>query len=140
MSEERRSSPRVTSRMEAQVRFTSWATFSFIYAINISRGGMSLELTEEAPVGTKLAVLIQPPKGELIELQAVVRHSGAMPTRAAPPQPVKEGAAAQRGAPPRYQVGVEFIDLDEKRRAAIEQLLTKHGAPPGASGLAPRKG
>jgi hypothetical protein len=137
MADERRASPRVAHRVEAQVKFTSWSMFSFIYTINISRGGMSIELEEEAPVGTQLAVLIQPPKGDLIELAAVVRHCGPMPTRAAPTPP-KAGQVPPRAPRPRYQVGVEFSNLDQARRAAIEQLLTQHGAPPGATGLSPR--
>ena len=47
MADERRKDPRVPAHMEAKVKFTSWHVYSLIYTINISKGGMNLELAEE---------------------------------------------------------------------------------------------
>ena len=51
MTDERRKEPRVPMRVEAEVKFTSWHVYSLIYTINISKGGMNLELAEEQPAG-----------------------------------------------------------------------------------------
>ena len=88
--EERRASPRIAGRVMVPVRFTSWNMFSFIYTINISRGGMSLEVDEEPKSGTQLIVQLQPPDGSTIDLEAVVRHTAKLPARdyaACPPTP-----------------------------------------------------
>ncbi|HEY1586174.1 MAG TPA: PilZ domain-containing protein, partial [Polyangia bacterium] len=75
MSDERRQHPRFPMRVEVEVKFTSWAVYSLIYTINISRGGMNLELVEEPKPGAALTIKLQPPKGEPVMLEAVVRHT-----------------------------------------------------------------
>jgi uncharacterized protein (TIGR02266 family) len=105
-------------RVEAEVRFTSWHVFSLIYTINISKGGMNVELSDEAKVGATLIVKLRPPDGQPIELEAVVRH------------------AQQHGS--RWSVGVQFVQLDDARRGAIERAIRAHGGTLQAQGLTPR--
>lgn len=119
MADERRKHPRVPMRVEAEVRFASWHIFSLIYTINISRGGMNVELPEEPKLNTALVVKLAPPDSPPFELDAVVKHVQ------------KTG----RG----FSVGVEFQNLDDARRQAIEKSIRAHGGTLQAHGLTPRK-
>ena len=118
MGDERRKDPRFPMRVEAEVKFTSWHVYSLIYTINISKGGLNLEMPEEPQIGSKLAVKIRPPDGDLIILDAVVRHA------------TKSGS--------RYSVGVQFESLDAKKRESIERAIRSHGVMLTQSGLTPR--
>lgn len=118
MIDERRAHPRIPMRVQTEVRFTSWAVFSLIYTINISKGGMNLELPESPKIGDLLEVMLAPPDGPPVALQAVVRHT----------------APAKRG----FSVGVEFQNLDDARRGVIERAIKLHGGSL-TSGLTPRK-
>jgi c-di-GMP-binding flagellar brake protein YcgR len=106
-------------RVEAHVKFTSWAVYSLIYTINISKGGMNLEMAEEPKQGSKLTIKLTPPEGAVIDIEAVVRHA------------TKAGA--------RWSVGVQFDSLDGAKRDAIEKAIRAHGGLLGQSGLTPRK-
>ena len=106
-------------RVEAEVKFTSWAVYSLIYTINISKGGINLEMNEEPKQGSKLTVKLQPPKGPVISIDAVVRHA------------TKSGA--------RWSVGVQFESLEGATREAIEKTIRANGGLLGQSGLTPRK-
>jgi hypothetical protein len=108
MSEERRQDPRIPMRVETEVRFTSWVVYSLIYSANISRGGMNLELAEEPKAGASLTVKLQPPKGEPILLEAIVRHT------------TKLGKT--------WSTGVQFQNLDDAKRQAIEEAIRANGA------------
>jgi hypothetical protein len=107
MGDERRQHPRIPARVAAEVRFTSWEMFGLIYTINISHGGMSLEVPQKENVGASVKVRLTPPKGNSVELSAVVRH-----------------CTEHKG---RFTVGVEFTDLDAEKKAAIERSIRAHG-------------
>lgn len=104
-------------RTEAEVRFSSWEIFRLIYTINISQGGMNLEvLGDEPKIGTTLTVRLTLPSGPGIELAATVKHVAV--TTSTRPQPPN--------APPppkKCQVGVQFNNLDAAKKAAIEQTI-----------------
>jgi c-di-GMP-binding flagellar brake protein YcgR len=106
-------------RVEAEVKFTSWAVYSLIYTINISKGGMNLEMADEPKQGSKLTIKLRPPEGAVIDIEAVVRHA------------TKAGA--------RWSVGVQFDTLDGAKRDAIEKAIRAHGGLLGQTGLTPRK-
>ena len=106
-------------RVEAEVRFTSWHIYSLIYTINISKGGMHLELPEEPKVGSALDIKLTAPDGKVLKLSAIVRHAQ------------KSGA--------RWGVGVQFQDLDATKRETIEKAIRAHGGTLQAQGLTPRK-
>ena len=89
--------------------FASWSVFQLLYTVNLSRGGMTLALPAAPAVGSTLAVRVQLPDAGEIELDAVVRHASRLP-----------------GAADDYQVGVEFTDLDDRKRAEIEAMLKAH--------------
>jgi hypothetical protein len=118
MTTERRKDPRVPVRIETEVKFTSWHIYSLIYILNISKGGMNIELAEEPPMGAKLDVKLVAPDGQSLFLSADVRH------------------ARRNGG--RWSVGVEFENLDALTRDAIEQTIRAHGGMLAASGLTPR--
>jgi len=119
MSDERRKEPRVAARIEAEVKFTSWHVFSLIYTINISKGGMNLELPAEPTAGAMLVVKLTPPEGPPVVIDAVVRHTS------------KNGK--------RWSTGIQFTGLDDGKRQAIERAIRSHGVLLGATGLTPRK-
>ncbi|HEX8953727.1 MAG TPA: PilZ domain-containing protein, partial [Polyangia bacterium] len=75
MSDERRKEPRVAARIEAEVKFTSWHVYSLIYTINISKGGMTLELPDEPKPGATLIVKLAPPEGAPVLIAATVKHT-----------------------------------------------------------------
>jgi hypothetical protein len=105
-------------RIEAEVKFTSWHVYSLIYTLNISQGGMNLELSEEPPVGAQLTLKLLPPKGEPVVLDAVVKHS------------LKNGK--------QFSVGVQFENVDKKKLEAIEKTIRAAGVLLAAPGLKPR--
>lgn len=105
-------------RIEAEVRFTSWTVYALLYTINISKGGMNLELPEEPPEGSKLHIKLTQPDGTPLLLDAVVRHA----------------SKSKRG----WSVGVQFESLDDATRAAIERKIRAHGVPLQVTGLKPR--
>ena len=118
MSEERRKHPRVPARIEAEVKFTSWHVYSLIYTINISKGGMNLDLPEEPKQGSSLTVKLTPPDGSPVWIEATVKHAA------------KVGKA--------WSVGVQFQNLDDAKRNAIEKAIRAHGGMLSAPGLTPR--
>jgi c-di-GMP-binding flagellar brake protein YcgR len=120
MSDERRKEPRFPVRVEAEVRFTSWHVFSLIYTINISKGGMNIELPDEPKKDAKLVVRLVEPDGNKVELSAVVRHA----------QQAKSG---------RWSVGVQFENIAPAQLEAIEKAIKAHGGTLQATGLTPRK-
>ena len=119
MADERRKEPRVPMRIEAEVRFTSWHVYSLIYTINISKGGMNVELADEPQAGATLIVKLTPPEGAPVLIDAVVKHTS------------KVGKT--------WSTGVQFTGLDETKRQAIEKAIRAHGGMLGKSGLTPRK-
>ncbi len=105
--DERRQSPRIAVRVATEVRFTSWQVFSLIYTINISHSGMSIELPKAEAIGAKLTVRLLLPSGPPVELPAIVRH-----------------CTAHKG---QFTVGVQFTDLDDAKKQALEHSIRSHG-------------
>jgi c-di-GMP-binding flagellar brake protein YcgR len=125
--DDRRRDPRVPLRAEAEVRFTSWAIFQLIWTVNISQGGMQLELTGAEPkAGSQLSIKLTLPMGEPIELEAVVRHA----------LEVSKKDAVEK----RWQVGVQFANIDPARKTAIERMIRSHGGPLPAVSLRKKDG
>jgi hypothetical protein len=131
--DDRRKDPRHPVRAEAEVRFNSWAVFQLIFTVNISQGGMSLEMQGEEPkVGAPLTVRLLPPAGKPIELPATVRHVTDVTSKK--PQPP--------GAPPlvrKFQVGVQFEALDPAHKSAIETAIKTHMMGVVGTGLTRKK-
>ena len=119
MTDERRKEPRVAARIEAEVKFTSWHVYSLIYTINISKGGMNLELAEEPQPGATLTIKITPPKGNDLLLEARVKHT------------TKVGKT--------WSTGVQLLNLDDAKRQEIERTIRAHGGMLTSPGLTPRK-
>lgn len=105
-------------RLEVEVRFASWNLFALIYTINISKGGMNIELDSEPPKDGRLLVKLTPPDGRPIELEATVKH------------------AKENGK--RWSIGVAFMNLDDARRQSIERTLRAHGMATTTKDIVPR--
>lgn len=116
MTDERRKDPRIPMRFEAEVKFTSWLVYSLLYAVNISKGGMNLEMTHEPQLGDVLEIKLTQPDGTALRFNGVVKHV------------TPDGA--------HFSVGVQFEGLDAETREGIERKLRAHGAAipsPGAT-------
>jgi hypothetical protein len=74
MTDDRRKDPRVPVRLEAEVKFTSWLVYSVLYAVNISNGGLNLEMRNEPQLGDALEIKLTQPDGTILRLNAVVKH------------------------------------------------------------------
>lgn len=105
-------------RVEAEVTFTSWHVFSLIYTINISKGGMNLELADEPKPGDILTIKLRPPEGPPVLISAAVKHTSKVGKH--------------------WSTGVQFQDLDDAKRQAIEKSIRAHGGMLGTPGLTPR--
>ena len=106
-------------RIEAEVKFTSWHVYSLIYTINISKGGMNLELVDEPKPGATLTVKLTPPEGAAVLIEATVKHT------------TKIGRT--------WSTGIQFTGLDEAKRVAIEKAIRTHGGMLKSPGLKPIK-
>ena len=100
-----RKDPRIPLTGGAEVKFSSWAAFYEVYASNISRGGMMLQMSKAPSVGERVQVKLALPRGDEIVLDAEVKF-----VRPNPP-------------PEHAWVGVQFVDLDADALAQIEQLI-----------------
>ncbi len=90
--EERRKHPRVTV-LPASLRVTRAQPYAVVAVIDLSIGGMKLELEGDAPrFGDLLDITMTGPSGD-VQLNAMVRHVASKPDAAA-----------------RHVVGVEFDD------------------------------
>jgi hypothetical protein len=117
VSEEKRREPRLPVRVEAEVRFSSWDVFKLLWTVNISHGGMNLEVVGDQPeVGSNLIVRIYPPAGDSIDLAGIVKHVSSATKRAV------DDKSKQK-----FQVGVQFVNLDEDRKQAVEKTLAGKG-------------
>lgn len=119
MTDERRKDPRLPVRLEAEVRFTSWLVYSLLYAVNISKGGMNLEMTDEPQLGDVLEIKLTQPDGTALRFNAVVKH------------------VTPNGG--HFSVGVQFDSLDADTREGIERKLRAHGAANVSPGVTPRR-
>jgi hypothetical protein len=117
--DERRQHPRIPLRAEAEVRFASWEVFRLIYTVNISQGGMQVDMPKEPPAGSELVVKLSLPSGPPLELKATVRH-----------------VTASKG---RYLVGVQFASLDDQQKDLIERTIRAHAGGGGTIGLTRKK-
>lgn len=116
--DERRQHPRHELAGQAEVRFTNWTVFKLLYTVNISKGGMNIELAESPAVGARLKVRLILPDGWPFEIDAAVRHVTLL-----------EASAGLRFKS-RFQIGVEFENLDAEHKAAIEETIRKHATHP----------
>jgi type IV pilus assembly protein PilZ len=118
MTIERRRFQRFGLKGEVEVHFANWTMFKVFWTSNISKGGMALDVPDPTPVGTKLRVRLILPTGWMVAIDAVVRHTSVV---AAP--------KATGDSEPFCHIGVEFLNLDDQKRAMIEQTIREHGQP-----------
>jgi c-di-GMP-binding flagellar brake protein YcgR len=96
--------PRQEIRLE--VKIPTATMLKVLWTVNISRGGMSIEMPAEVKPGTRVLVMLTLPNGELLELPANVKHS----------TPKKGGKG--------FFVGVQFGEISDKAKRAIEQIIS----------------
>jgi uncharacterized protein (TIGR02266 family) len=105
MSDERRSTERISAEMLVQFRVENVDEFMREYAVNISPGGMFVRTERPQPLGSNVYLQFQlADGGSLIEGLAKVVHVN-------PPDDPVPG------------MGLEFVNLEKKSRLLIEQIL-----------------
>lgn len=127
MAEEKRQHPRFALQVQAEVRFTNWTVFKLLYTVNISKGGMNLQLGEAPAIGSHLQVRLVLPDGWPTTIDAIVRHVTPM------------AAVTGKTSHACYQVGVQFENLDGERKALIEQTILEHGTPASSADASRRR-
>lgn len=100
--------PRLVSRHLAQVEINHREELRQLWVRDISKGGVFIETGETTPTGTRLEVRLQTPDGTL-SLHGQVVHV------------VDEASAQGFNMPP--GVGVQFIDLNNGKRRAIQEYV-----------------
>jgi Tfp pilus assembly protein PilZ len=114
--EERRQTERVATRSLVEVKIPDWEALRSVYAVNLSLGGIRLQLGSRAPLGAALDIILTLPNGSRLHLAGKVAHLGP------------EGSG---------DVGVRFDDLPDKTKEEIEHYIRELGAgrtPPPATG------
>jgi hypothetical protein len=101
---ERRTDRRVPARLEVEVPLASWDEVRRVYTTNISQGGLLFSLAAPASVPAEVDLQLTLPDGSRVTLQSEVRH-------------------VARRAGTEYEVGVQFLALDEARRKIFEDAL-----------------
>jgi hypothetical protein len=79
--DERRKEPRVNFRSKIEVRFGDEPAIS-TYPINLSVGGIGIELASGRPAGTLVAIQIDLSDGVRLDLKGVVRHATLVSSQA----------------------------------------------------------
>lgn len=106
-----------------RVRFKDKKQVRTSYAKDISRGGIFLRTKTPLPVFEQLAIVLELPDGQEVELKGEVVHA-VPPDRAA-------AAGIEAG------MGVQFVDLTADKRARLEEYLARARTvvppPPDAS-------
>jgi len=82
------------------------------HSINLSVGGMSVELQEPPPIGEPLRVHLDLSDGEPVEISALVRYATTI-TAQGPGIPVSV----------RSLVGLQFQDVSDEVAALIEEAI-----------------
>lgn len=134
---EQRRAPRYPARVAVTLRFPSTGIYDLGFEIavagqqpvsghdidsceslNLSRGGVMLELPYQLPIGQALSVALQLPSGRDLPLQAEVRHVEEVEAT---------GAWAGLEASPhrRYRTGLAFLEVGPAEAALLESLA--HG-------------
>jgi DNA-binding response OmpR family regulator len=106
---ERRVRARLVHRRAVEIRMPGTVRFQSAFTVDVSEGGLCLELLGSAPGGTlprdaHLGVAVELPDGRRVELDGLVKH-------------VRDG-----------RVGVQFLPLDSLRASAVQALLSEAGA------------
>jgi c-di-GMP-binding flagellar brake protein YcgR len=104
---ERRGGDRVPARLAVDVPLATVEQLRKVYSTNISKGGMLFSMTSPASMPAAVDLTLTLPDGEKLTLQSEVRHVAR-----------REGTAD-------FDVGVQFIDVDEKTRQAFEDALVR---------------
>lgn len=94
-------------RQPVRLRLPSWDRFETFYTQDMSRGGMFLKTPKPMDKGAMLQLTLSLPDGETISLEAVVAH-------------VRAGEG----------MGIQFLDMDDAKRARVEAMIKAHAAPP----------
>lgn len=94
-----------------QVQFRTASSFLVAYSVNISRGGLFLETTEDIPTGAPVEVAMQVPGATPISLTGHITW--------------RRGEETQEGPP---GIGIEFQDVGPQLGGVIDALVsTFHG-------------
>jgi c-di-GMP-binding flagellar brake protein YcgR len=106
---ERRGGERIEAKLAVEVPLATWEQVRQVYTTNISKGGLLFTMTSPTTMPAAVDLTLTLPDGEKLTLQSEVRHVSR-----------REGSSE-------FDVGVQFVDVDEKVRTAFEQALAGIG-------------
>lgn len=109
MSDHARRTKRYRAHQGLALRCETWGDFVQFYATDISQGGLFIATETELKIMSVVEVRLDLPEGHQVPLKARIVHVVDKATAEA------EGKEAG--------VGVEFMDLDDERKAHIHQLV-----------------
>jgi uncharacterized protein (TIGR02266 family) len=104
----RRRWPRIALELAVRVKFASIAEAIESRTVDISRGGVFIQMREPRPMGTRVNVVMQVADGASLSLSGVVVRSVAMEDLSGPPG-----------------IAVVFTDLEEGAKKALDDLLAR---------------
>lgn len=107
--EERRGGPRLDARLAVEVPLATWEQVRQVYTTNISKGGMLFTIASPTTMPAAVELTVALPDGGKVTLQSEVRH------------------VARREGSSEFDVGVQFVALDDQTRQTFEAALARLG-------------
>jgi c-di-GMP-binding flagellar brake protein YcgR len=105
--DDRRGGARIEARLAVEVPLATWEQVRQVYTTNISKGGLLFTLTSPTTMPAAVDLTLTLPDGEKLALGSEVRH------------------VERREGTSEFDVGVQFIDVDESVRKSFEKALTQ---------------
>jgi len=105
-----RENTRYPVELQVKVSCPNWDDYLDLYTTNLSRGGVFIASRMSAPMGTEITVELVLPNGNTIKFHAEVMHL------------VDEKESTETIRP--MGMGVQFLDLDEQTKKALEAMVT----------------
>jgi c-di-GMP-binding flagellar brake protein YcgR len=103
--DERRGGERIDAKLQVEVPLATWEQVRQVYTTNISKGGMLFTLTSPTTMPAAVDLTLTLPDGVTVVLSSEVRH------------------VSRREGSTEFDVGVQFVDVDEKVKGAFEKAL-----------------
>jgi len=105
--DERRGGARIEARLAVEVPLATWEQVRQVYTTNISKGGLLFTLTSPTTMPAAVDLTLTLPDGEKLTLGSEVRH------------------VERREGTSEFDVGVQFVDVDESVRKSFEKALAQ---------------
>ncbi len=112
-----RAHPRVPANVRIRLKLPTWDRFETLRTRDLSRGGMFVRAKQPLAKGTVVRLSLASPSGRAVEIRAQVVRV------------VSEGEGAG--------MGLRFLEVPDRTRQEVDEILAEEGAEPGAPALQP---